>query len=344
MTGVEMPLENRHWVLARRPTGVPVAEDFSISSVPMSHAENGQVVLRNRFLAMDPAIRNLLGQGGAYAAPLPIGDPIRGMVLGDVVESGSSAFTAGDLVWGFGTWSDFSLVPAAGLVRAGEGVAEQADHLHRFGTIGLTAAYGLLEVAAMRPGDRVLITGAAGAVGSLAGQMAKACGAARIVGIAGGAAKCERAVSRYGYDACLDYKGIADLGPAIDAALPDGIDVLFDNIGGALLETAIDRIRKDARIALCGMISGYGAAERPPGPANLWNLVAQTAQMRGFRVTDLLGDGARIAAWRDRIAAWVAAGRLVADFDVRQGFHAVPASFSGLFDGSNHGRLLVRLD
>lgn len=339
-----MSRENRQWVLARRPSGVPKPDDFAIRTAPRPTAGPGEVVLRHRYLAMDPAIRNVLGQGGLYAAPLPLGEPVRGMVLGEVVQSASADLAEGDVVWGFGTWSDFSLVAAAGLVRVTGDEADLSDYLHRRGTTGLTAAYGLLEIAALRPGDRVLITGAAGAVGSLAGQIARACGAAQVIGVAGGADKCARAVSRYGYGACLDYKGDGDLGEALGAAMPDGIDVVFENVGGPLLEMAIDRIRKNARIALCGMISGYGADQKVPGPSNMWNLVAQTAQMRGFRVTDVLGDAARMAALQDRIGGWITAGQLVADYDIRQGFDAVPRSFADLFDGSNQGRLLVRLD
>ena len=336
--------DNRQWVLARRPHGIPQPDDFTMLPAPIPNAGKGEVVLRNRYLAMDPAIRNVLGQGGPYAAPLPIGAPVRGMVLGEVVDCGSPDLAIGDLVWGFGTWSEFSLTTAAGLVRVLGGVAELPDHLHRHGTIGLTAACGLRDIASLQPGDRVLITGAAGAVGSLAGQIAKACGAAQVVGIAGGAVKCARAVSRYGYDACLDYKNTPDLGPALDGALPDGIDIVFDNVGGPLLELAIDRIRKNARIALCGMISGYGTDRRIPGPANLWNLVAQTAQMRGFRVTDILSNSGRMSELQCLIGAWIVAGQLVADFDIRQGFDVVPESFSDLFDGRNNGRLLVQLD
>lgn len=338
-----MPTENRQWVLARRPVGIPQIDDFAILAKPKPVARAGEVVVRNRYLAMDPAIRNVLGQGGLYADPLPIGDPVRGMVLGEVVESASVALAVGDLVWGFGTWSDFSKVAAAGLVRIPNDANDLPDYLHRRGTIGLTAAYGLLEIASLRPGDRVLIIGAAGAVGSLAGQIANACGARQVVGIAGGNAKCERVVSRYGYDACIDYKCAADPGKAIDDAMPDGIDIVFDNVGSTLLEIAIDRIRKDARIALCGMISGYGAAREVPGPANLWNLVAQTAQMRGFRITDILGDKLRMADLQDRIDGWIATEQLIPDFDIRQGFAAVPSSFSDLFDGRNNGRLLVKL-
>ncbi|MDE2620654.1 MAG: NADP-dependent oxidoreductase, partial [Sphingomonadales bacterium] len=321
---------------------VPRAADFALVESAVEPPAPGEVLLRNRYLAMDPAIRNVLGQGGAYAAPLPLGAPVRGMVLGEVVASADPYWVPGDLAWGFGTWSDLSRSIGAGLVRVPAGEPLE-PHLHQLGTIGLTAAYGLFEIAGLRAGDSVFVTGAAGAVGSLVGQLARAAGAGRVVGVAGGAAKCARAVERYGYDLCLDYKAAEPLDPQVAAAFPDGIDVVFDNVGGDQLELAIEHIAKDGRIALCGMISGYGATTPQPGPANLWNLVARTAQMRGFRVTDILADPARLAALRGRIGGLLADGKLHADLDVRTGLEAVPEAFAALFDGSNAGRLLVRL-
>lgn len=334
---------NRQWVLARRPEGVPQAADFAFVEAPVERPEPGQVLLRNMFLAMDPAIRNVLGQGGAYAQPLPLGAPVRGMVLGEVVDSADPALSLGDIVWGFGTWSDYSRGPAQGLVRITDS-ENPAFHLHQLGTIGLTGAYGLFDIAGFRSGDSVLVTGAAGAVGSLVGQMARAAGASRIVGIAGGPAKCARAVESYGYDTCLDYKAGGDLGGGIAEAFPEGIDVVFDNVGGDQLEMAIENIAKDGRIALCGMISGYGAATSSAGPRNLWNLVARTAQMRGFRVTDLLPDRSRVEALQARIVALMEAGKLRVDLDIRDGLESTPGAFAALFDGSNFGRLLVRLN
>ncbi|HEY6868158.1 MAG TPA: NADP-dependent oxidoreductase [Novosphingobium sp.] len=337
-----MPETTRQWVLTRRPEGVPQSADFALVEADLAPLEPGQVLLRNRYLAMDPAIRNVLGQGGAYAAPLPLGVPVRGMVLGEVLVSADPAWSTGDLAWGFGTWSDYSCTQGQGLVRVPAG-SDPAPHLHQLGTIGLTAAYGLFDIAGLRAGDSVLVTGAAGAVGSLVGQLARAGGASRIIGVAGGAAKCARAVARYGYDECLDYKDGDGLEAGIAAAFPDGIDVVFDNVGGRQLELAIEHIAKDGRIALCGMISGYGAATPQPGPANLWNLVALTAQMRGFRVVDILGDPARVATYQRRLSALIEAGLLQADLDIRDGLETVPAAFAALFDGRHEGRLLIRL-
>lgn len=333
---------NRQWVLVRRPEGVPQADDFMLAEAVIEQPQPGQVLLRNMFLAMDPAIRNVLGQGGAYSQPLPLGAPVRGIVLGEVMESADPSLSPGDRAWGFGTWSDYSCGPAQGFVKIA-GSDDLASHLHQLGTIGLTAAYGLFDIAGLRSGDRLLVTGAAGAVGSLVGQLARAAGASRIVGIAGGPAKCALAVADYGYDVCLDYKSGDDLAARIAEAFPDGIDVVFDNVGGDQLEMAIENIAKDGRIALCGMISGYGEATPAAGPRNLWNLVARTAQMRGFRVTDILLDRQRVAALQSRITALMDAGRLRADLDIRDGLETAPSAFSDLFDGSNSGRLLVRL-
>lgn len=342
MGGAAQAGVNRQWVLARRPIALPKRDDFALIESAIEQPDVGQVLLRTHYLAMDPAIRNVLGQGGAYAVPLPLGQPVRGMVLGEVVASQDPALCVGDFAWGFGTWSDYVCVPAAGLVRV-PASDDLALHLHCYGTIGLTAAYGLFDIAQMQSGDTVLVTGAAGAVGSLVGQLARAAGASKIIGIAGGQAKCARAVQDYGYDLCLDYKADPDLRASVLAAFPDGIDVVFDNVGGAQLEIALEAIAKDGRIALCGMISGYGVEDPQPGPANLWNLVARTAQMRGFRVTDVLANDQRRQDLLAPIADLVAAGTFRADLDIREGLEQVPSAFTALFKGANSGRLLVRL-
>ncbi|MDE3115484.1 MAG: NADP-dependent oxidoreductase [Pseudomonadota bacterium] len=333
---------NRSWVLLRRPEGVPRLEDFEARESELREPAEGEVLLRVLYTAMDPAIRGFMNAGGGYAAPLVLGAPVKGMVLGRVLRSKSQDLAEGDIAWGFGSWSDYVTVPAAQLHRPPlEAGLDLPAYLHVLGTIGLTAHYGLFDVAAIGPGARVLVSGAAGAVGSLAGQMARIAGASRIVGIAGGAEKCARAVADYGYDACIDYKAELDLTAAIGAALPEGIDVGFENVGGAALDGALAHLRKNARIALCGMISGYNAEAW--GLKNAWSLVVNTARLQGFRVTDVLADRARTAAMLAEIASWVAAGKLRWHADVREGFEAIPESFLCLFSGAHSGRLLVQL-
>lgn len=335
---------NRHWALAQRPRGAPRPADFEARSGPVPEPGEGELLLRVLYAAMDPAIRGFMSAGGTYAAPIAVGAPVTGMILGEVARSRSPAVGEGSVVFGFGSWSDYVVGPAAQFhplpVELGY---ELPAYLHALGTIGLTAYYGLFDTAGMAEGDTVLVSGAAGAVGSLVGQMARIRGASRVVGIAGGAAKCRKAVLRYGYDSCIDYKAPGDLRAAIGAALPEGIDVFFDNVGGATLEAAIHHLAKNARIALCGMISGYNATAPQPGPSNLWNLVVRTARIQAFRVTDILGQHDRTAQMLAHIDAWLKAGKLVYDLDLREGFEAIPESFARLFTGEHDGRLVVRV-
>ena len=332
-----------HWTLRGRPTGQLKLEDFRLERSPLPDPDPGEVMVRVDYLAMDPAIRGFMNDSGSYAAPIEPGHPIRGMILGTVIDSRASEFSAGDVVWGFGSWSDHVVVAAGQLHHVGSGILPHPDLLHRRGTIGLTAYYGLSHIANVQKGDQVLVSGAAGAVGSLAGQIARRLGAVRVVGIAGGPDKCRRAVDRYGYDYCVDYRAVGPLSEALAEALPNGIDVYFDNVGGEALSAAIDLLRKDGRIALCGMISGYDDQATRAPPPNLWNLVVQTAAMRGFRLTDVLDDEAFLAKASADLDHWIASGNLRGDFDIRHGLERAPEAFLSLFSGGNSGRLLVHV-
>lgn len=335
-------LTNR-WILRRRPEGRLTPENFEMEQRSLHPPEAGQVVLRVDYLAMDPAIRGFMNDSGGYAAPIAEGQPIRGMVLGTVIESRAGDVETGDVLWGFGHWADYLVLDPLNLHRVSRGQCAHPDLLHRRGTIGLTAYYGLTRIAGLREGDRVLISGSAGAVGSLAGQMARRLGASCVAGIAGGQRKCTLAVERYGYDACIDYKAEPDLAAALSRQLPEGIDVYFDNVGGDALAAAVDMLRQNARIAVCGMISGYDGEAAQGRAPNLWSLVVQTAGIRGFRVTDVLRDEAFLSQACADIDRWIEAGDLNGDFDIRQGLDQAPAAFLSLFTGGNSGRLLVRV-
>lgn len=337
--------ENRQWLLRQRPEGNLKIADLELSRTPAPVPGAGEILVRVKILCMDPTIRNFMDPDPGYGVPIAVGGVIRGMILGEVVESADPAQPVGGLVWGFGSWSDYVLGAGAQFFKVPTEFGYPLPvYTHVLGTIGLTAHYGLRDVAALRAGDTVLVSGAAGAVGSLVGQMARIGGAARIVGIAGGADKCRRAIERYGYDECIDYKSGGNLSAAIGAALPDGIDVVFENVGGATLEAAVDHIRKDARIALCGMIARYGATGSVPGPGNLWNLLVNTARLQGFLVTDILGQEARAGQALREIDSWIRDGSLVYDIDVRQGFEDIPNTFNCLFTGAHTGRLVVQFD
>lgn len=294
---------------------------------------------------MDPTIRNFMDPSFGYGAAIGIGEPVRGMILGEVVESRDATHRKGELVWGFGSWSDYVVSPGAQFFRVPiQFCYPLPAYTHVLGTIGLTAHYGLLSIGGLRPGETVLVSGAAGAVGSLVGQMARIGGAARVVGIAGGAEKCRRATERYGYDFCIDYKNSGRIGDAIGSVLPDGIDVVFESVGGTPLEAAIDHLNKHGRVALCGMIARYGVAEREPGPSNLWNLVVKSGRIQGFLISDILGQDARVRPMLSQIDAWIKDGRMRYDVDVRRGFEHIPEIFNCLYTGAHTGRLVVQID
>jgi NADPH:quinone reductase len=340
-----LPETNRQWLLCRRPRGVVAAADLALHRGGVARPAAGQVRVRVMLVCMDPTIRNFMNPDPGYGAPIALGDPVRGMVLGRVVESRDPARTEGELVWGLGSWSDY--VVGAGTrffpVPVHRGHPLPA-YTHVLGTIGLTAHRGLFDIAGLRRGETVLVSAASGAVGSLVGQMARIGGASRVVGIAGGAEKCRRATERYGYDVCIDHKDAGRLRDAIADALPGGIDVVFENVGGALLEAALGRVNKNGRVALCGMVSRYAAIEEAPCPANLWNLVVKTARIQGFLVSDILGQPERTGVMLRAIDGWIRDGRLQYDLDVRQGFERIPETFNALFTGAHSGRLVVDIE
>ncbi|BAL24644.1 NADP-dependent oxidoreductase [Azoarcus sp. KH32C] len=336
---------NRQWLLRRRPQGPVGRVDLELARSRIPTPADGELLVRIKLLCMDPTIRNFMDADPGYKAPVAVGGVIRGMVVGEVVESRDPARSVGELVWGFGEWSDYVAGPAAQFFALPTHFGHPLPtYTHALGTIGLTAHYGLHDVARVRPGDTVLVSGAAGAVGSLVGQMARIAGASRVIGIAGGSDKCRRATERYGYDVCIDYKGDTALDAALGEAFPNGIDVVFENVGGAILEAALNHLRKNARVALCGMIARYGATEPVPGPRNLWNLVVNTARIQGFLVSDILRDAARVDTALTEIDSWIRTGRLRYDLDVRTGFENVPDIFNCLFTGAHTGRLVVQID
>ena len=334
---------NREWRLRAYPSGRLAVDDLELHRAAIPHIADGQMLVRVLLVAMDPAIRAFLSPRPGYRPAVALGAPVTGMVLGEVIESRCAGRLPGELVSGFGAWSDYVVGSDAQFAPVAVDIgAELEAYTHVLGTSGLTAYHGLTAVAALAAGESVLVSAAAGAVGSLAGQMARLLGARRVVGIAGGADKCRRAVDRYGYDACIDYKAVPDLTAALRQALPDGADVCFESVGGAALQAAIELLRPRARVALCGMVSQYDAVAPPPGP-DLWNLVVHGARIQGFRISTTLVDRALTRERLARIAGWIAAGRLRYDIDLRTGFDAIPQSFAALSTGEHHGRLVVRI-
>ena len=334
--------ENRRFTLVRRPDGTPVADDFRLVHAPTPDLAPGEVLVRNAFASLDPAIRGWLDDAPSYMPPVALGDAVRATTVGRVAASANPDFAIGDWVLGLNAIEDYSVAVPGGFTQKIDPAAVPAvtNYLSVFGAVGLTAYFGLLEVGKPKPGDTVLVTGAAGAVGSLVGQIAKLHGC-RVIGIAGGPAKCARLVDRYGFDAAIDYRGkdAAALVVAIGAAAPQGLDVVFENVGGIILDAALMNLADGARIALCGLISEYNAPQ-PVGVRNLWQLIVHSASINGLLVRDFVprfGEGAAA------MGGWLADGKLVFDEDIVDGIENAFPAFMKLFSGGNDGKLILKL-
>jgi NADPH-dependent curcumin reductase CurA len=320
--------------------GAPVAEDFAMGEVAIPSPGEGEVLVRNLYLSLDPAIRGWMSEAKSYLPPIRIGDPIRSGTLSQVVASNRDDHVPGDIVQALAAWEEYSVLSAHGLhgkVSPTPGIP-LCSQLSVLGGNGLTAYFGLLEVGAPRPGETVLVTAAAGGVGSLVGQIAKIHGC-RAVGITGGADKARWLTDELGYDAAIDYKS-EDLRAALKAACPKGVDVFFDSVGGEILNAGLARINIGARVVICGAISQINATELPPGPSNYMQLMAKRARMQGFMTLDYAH---RFHEARAEIAGWIREGKLRYRDDIALGLENAPRHLLRLFDGTHRGKLMVKL-
>ena len=331
-------LVNRQWLLAARPKGMVKASDFSLRESPVTPPGDGEVLVRNLYLAFEPAMRGWMDDRKGYIPPVPLGDVMRGMSVGQVIESNHPDYKAGDFVSGMLGWQEYALAGRGAMVSRLPAGATLTQPLSVLGVTGVTAYFGLLDVGKPQAGETVVVSGAAGATGSVAGQIAKIKGC-RVIGIAGGADKCRWLTQQAHFDAAIDYRK-EDIGARLRALCPDGIDVFFDNVGGATLDAVLEQIRMRARIVLCGAISVYNAEQRPAGPGNYVNLVTQRGRMEGFIVIDYLPRAAE--AIKD-LATWVREGRIAYQEDIQQGFENAPQTFLRLFRSENVGKQLLKL-
>jgi NADPH-dependent curcumin reductase CurA len=332
---------NRCVVLARRPQGTPVPDDFRVESRPVGTVADGQILCQNLFVSLDAGFRNWMdeGSGDAVLPAMPLGQPVMGLTLSRVLESRHDGYAVGDLLMARFAWEEFTLTDAGDFISPiGEARYPLNYYLGVLGDTGLSAYFGLTDHGRVQAGETVLVSAAAGAVGSIAGQIARHYGA-RTVGISSGADKCGRLKTDLGYDAAID-RTAADLDAAMTAACPDGIDVYFDNVGGPLLETVLNHINDDARILLCGAVASYNEVEPQPGPSNLFQLTTHHAHMHGF-MTHLQAD--RYDDARATLADWIEAGHLVIHEHRLQGIERVGQAFCDLFAGANFGKTVVEL-
>jgi NADPH-dependent curcumin reductase CurA len=332
-------LTNRQYYLASRPAGAPDSSNVPARDVPVADPAQGEVVLRNLFISLDPAIRGWMGDDPNYIEPIALGDAVRSSVIGRVVQSNHPDVAVGDVGMGLGAWEQYTTMPGAALNKLDESAGiPLSTFLGVLGPTGLTAYFGLLEVGKPQAGETVLVSAAAGAVGSIVGQIAKMKGC-RVVGMAGSDEKCSWLRDELGFDDVINYKTCGDYEAAIRKACPKGVDVYFDNVGGEILDATLLCLNKFARVAVCGWISTYNVPDAP-GPTNLWQLVAESVTVQGFTVIDYMD---RFPDGIAQLAQWVMSGELKYREEVVDGLDNVLPTFLRLFDGSNQGKLIIRI-
>jgi hypothetical protein len=334
-----MTTQNRQLKLIARPVGLPKPSDFKLETSPVRQPGEGEVLVKVCYLSLDPAMRGWMREGRSYIPPVELGAVMRAGGAGEVLESRDPAFRPGDFVVGMTGVQEHAVLPAAQLSRADPGLAPLPTWLGALGMPGLTAYFGLTEVGALKDGDTVVVSAAAGAVGSVAGQIAKARGC-KVIGVAGGPDKGDWVRGPLGFDACIDYKS-EDVARRLRELCPNGIDVYFDNVGGDVLDAALANLARGARVVICGAISQYNTTGPIKGPSNYMSLLVNRARMQGFVVFDFAHrypEGVRA------LARLIAEGRLKAIEDVESGgLEAFVPTLNKLFSGANLGKLVLKL-
>ena len=328
--------QNRQWTLTARPKGLPKHSDFTWATVPVPEPQDGQIVVRTHYISLDPAMRGWMNDARSYIAPIKLGEVMRAGAVGEVVASRSPDFREGDHAVGMFGMQDYGVADAKTVQKVDATLAPLPLYLSALGMPGMTAYFGLLDVGAPQPGQTVVVSAASGAVGALVGQIARIKGC-RAVGLAGGPEKCAYVRDTLGFDAVIDYKN-EDVGRALSEHCPKGIDVYFDNVGGDILDAALARLARHARVVICGAISQYNSSE-VAGPKNYLTLLVQHARMEGFVVFDY---AARYAEGAHAMAGWLADGSLKSKEDIVDGLETFPETLLKLFSGENFGKLIIK--
>lgn len=338
-----MTRTNGQWRLEERPVGMVKTTDFELVEEPVPALEDGQLLVKNLYLAFEPAQRGWLDDVPSYIPPVQIGEVMRASAVGQVVESKNAEYEVGQLVSGMLGWQQYFLTdgtpgPFGGLSRVPEGIPPQRV-LSLLGGTGLTAYFGMHDIHPVNEGDTVLVSGAAGATGSVAAQIARIRGAGKVVGIAGGPEKCKWLVEQARLDAAIDYKN-EDVKRRIREECPKGVDLYFDNVGGEILDAALVCMAERGRITVCGGISGYNDETPAPGPSNFMQIVIRRLTVRGFILFDHIARAHEAIA---DLSKWAAAGEIAVEEDIQEGFENTPKTFLRLFEGKNLGKQLIRI-
>jgi NADPH-dependent curcumin reductase CurA len=334
-----MSTVNHQIRLTARPVGLPTPANWKATEEPIPSAAEGQIAVKIMYTSLDPAMRGWMNDGKSYIPPVGIGEVMRAGGVGRVIESKNPKFAVGDFVTGLFGVQEYAVSEGRGVTKVNTSVAPLPTYLGALGASGMTAYFGLLDIGKPKPGETVVVSGAAGAVGTVVGQIAKIKGC-RVVGIAGGTDKCDYVVKELGFDAAVDYKS-EDVRTALRAAAPSGVDVYFDNVGGDILDITLAQINLRARIVICGAISQYNSTTGVKGPANYLSLLVNRASMTGMIVFDYAD---RYAEGGAEMAGWLAAGKLKSrEQIVKGGVAAFPDSLLMLFRGENTGKLVLEV-
>ena len=328
-----MDMNNQRLTLSARPEGHPAAMHFTLKRSPAHSPADGEVLVASRYLSIDPAMRVWMDEDPGYVPPIPLGETMRGGGIGEVLQSGSTQFKAGDLVQGRLGWQTHPTLPAEGLQKLDLSLGDVQAWTGPLGTTGLTAYFGLLRVGQLAQGETVLVSAASGAVGQMVGQIARAHGA-RTIGIAGGPEKCRLAREEHGFDEVVDYQA-----GQLERDLPDGIDVFFDNVGGQILDTALTKLAAHRRVVICGRISQTGASELY-GVKNLGLLIGRRARVEGFIVSDYANEFDAARGW---LSERLRTGEIKQRPHILNGLQQCPDALAMLFRGENIGKLVVAL-
>ncbi len=346
---MQLPKINKQYLLKSRPKGVPCRENYEFNEAVIEPLEEGDILMKNDFISLDPAIRGWMSDNEeSYMPPIELGQPIRSSTLSTVIASKNKDYDVGDIVLGLNAWEEYTCL-------------NTLRHIHSFaskmpkelgvpkewlisvlGATGMTAYFGLLDLGQPKSGDTLVISSAAGAVGSIVGQIGKIKGC-RVIGIAGSDEKCNVLKDEYGFDEAINYKTFSNresLSKRLSEVCPNGIDIYFENVGGYILESVLDNIAEKSRIIICGMIAQYNTATELPGPSNLWQLLVKSATMKGFLIRDYLDkmDSAAV-----ELGTWLSEGKIKNKVHIEHGFDNIPEAFLKLFDGTNNGKLMVKL-
>jgi NADPH-dependent curcumin reductase len=324
--------------LAARPVGMPKASDWKYTEEPVGEPAEGQVLIKILYVSLDPAMRGWINEGKSYIPPVGIGEVMRAGAAGRVVASKNNKFAVGDYVVGAFGVQEYAISDGAGATKVDTRIAPLPVYLGTLGMSGMTAYFGLLEVGKPKPGETIVVSAAAGAVGSVVGQIGKIKGC-RVVGIAGGPEKCQYVVKELGFDAAVDYKQ-EDVYSALRTHCPTGVDIYFDNVGGDILDIVLSQLSRGARVPLCGAISQYNHPESIQGPKNYLSLLINRAVLQGFIVFDFADHYVEAAT---QMAGWLLGGKLKSREDIVDGLQTFPDTFLKLFRGENFGKLLIKV-